>query len=108
MLVHGPGFSFTSGANTEDKLIMDYEFIKTYYSNNGQNAQLFTILTNATNVLVVMPDPVMFAAGVIMEYHEFIESLHSDKTTRDILKNHTTVEAFFSPEAVDPVADTAE
>ena len=107
MLVHDPQYGFVSEANTTDKLVIDYDFVKKYYSGPDLNQQLYTILKNATNVLVVMPDMVSFASGVCYEFHAFVESLLSDKATRDILKDATTVEAFFSSEAVESGEDAA-
>jgi hypothetical protein len=107
MLVHHPSFIHENDPEIElikvGKIIIDLEFIKTYYGGGSKNDNLYKILENKTNVLVVLPNIEMLTKEFCLETRDFINLIRDNSVFRHILNQKSTIENFYSREENDEI-----
>ena len=100
ILVHHPQYFFESDVTIEPKdkentIIINQEFIDTYYSGDSQNAKLFSQLTNKKNVFVIFPNLNELITEFCVAQKRFIEIISKNQVFKEILDGKTTIKDYF-------------
>jgi hypothetical protein len=105
MLVHHPSYIHENDPQIEiikvNKLPIDTVFIETYYAGESKNKDLFKILENKTNVLVIFPNIEILTQSFCLEIRKFIDLIRDNSVFRHILNQKSTIENFYSREEDD-------
>lgn len=107
MVVHHPSYIYENDPQIETikegKIIIDIAFINTYYGGGSRNNELFKILDNKTNVLVVYPNIEILTQSFCLEIRKFIDLIRDNSVFRHILNQKSTIENFYSREEDDEI-----
>jgi len=100
ILVHHPEYYFMDEVTIEpdDKnksIIIDQEFIDTYYSGDANNSKLYSILTNKKDVFVVFPNLTDLITEFCVAQKKFIDIISKNEVFREILDGQTTLKDYF-------------
>lgn len=102
MLVHHPSYIHENDplieGLKEGKIQINTGFIETYYNGESKNKELFKILENKTNVLVVYPNIEELTQCFCLEIRIFIDLIRDNSVFRHILNQKSTIENFYSRE----------
>lgn len=102
MLVHHPRYYSEHDPEipTSDTyhLKIDQPFIDKYYSGPSNNDILYSTLTNAKNVIVVLPEIDKLMASFCRELNNFIFTISQDASIRERLAEKSTFRNYFENE----------
>jgi hypothetical protein len=107
MLVHHPSYIHENDplikTLKEGKIQINTAFIETYYNGESNNKDLFKILENKKNVLVVYPNIEELTQNFCLEIRNFIDLIRDNSVFRHILNQKSTIENFYSREENDEI-----
>jgi len=103
LLVHHPDY-FVEGGDDFDpdcfKVVIDQEFVRKYYSSDSGEIkrELFRLLTNASEVAVLFPDPAELTHRFCDAIEHFITMIRTNSVYRETLSRRSTYEDYFARE----------
>lgn len=107
MLVHHPSYIHENDplieTIKEGKIEINTAFIETYYNGESRNKDLFKIVENKINVLVVYPNIEELTQNFCLEIRNFIDLIRDNSVFRHILNQKSTIENFYSREENDEI-----
>lgn len=106
ILTHHPYYVFDNDVDIKNikkgKKIIDFNYIKTYYSGEDKNkyAKLVNELKNNKNTLVILPDLKQLTEEYCEGVKEFIQIIKDNKAYKEILNDLTTLEIYFENQGI--------
>jgi len=99
MFVHHPNYTFDGLADDmgDDANIIDFNFVKDYYSDGKKNRSLLGQLQNKENVWVNFPNPAELVTEFCICQEYFVSLIKNNEIVRELLTNNASV--FYSDEA---------
>ena len=100
LLVHHPQYFMDGDPDTRiDRskfgVVIDQEFVLTYYAGPDNNSKLHKLLTNKTNVAVLFPNVLKLTEDVCSCIHKFINVIGNNEVYREVLNSRTTFDNYF-------------
>jgi hypothetical protein len=97
MLTHHAEFFFEGDPDSRGKMLIDSDFVSTYYASKDRNIELYRLTANASEVGVSFPDIMKTTFGFCAEFNQFLK-MCGEKDSLDLLRNQSTYENYFSHE----------
>lgn len=101
VLVHHPSYLIAVKDQRYDRsdfLVIDDEFVKTYYAGSVHNSKLRGKLANKQNVMVIFPNPVHLIAEFVKAQQKFVELIKQNAVFREILSDEASIRESLSME----------
>lgn len=100
IMVHHPEYYFESDVTIEpsDKdnlIVVNQEFIDTYYAGDSNNSKLYSLLTNKKNVYVIFPNLTELITDFCIAQKKFINIISNNEVFREILDGQTSLKDYF-------------
>ena len=100
MFVHHPYYTFENHPDYNElkkkMIVVDSKFISKYYNGDSRNTELYSILTNKKDVLVIFPNIEELTKLFCSEIIHFVDLLRTNSVYRYILSQKSTYENFYS------------
>jgi hypothetical protein len=102
VLVHHPSY-LIAGLKEEqhdrsDFVVIDDEFVKTYYADGELNGKLRGKLAKKENVMVRFPDPIGLIGEFVKAQQKFVELIKENAVFREILSDEASIKDSFDME----------
>ena len=99
MLVHHPKFIYESIWEKQEKeIVINTEFVKKFYAGDKKNNELYKLLSNKENVLVVYPDPKKLINDFCDIQKKFCDLIAENQMIREILDDKATIKNYYEIE----------
>lgn len=102
LLVHHPCYLLENDPAkptiNKKSIIIDSSFIHKYYSGEKNNRELYNLLTNKTDVYVILPELEELTISFCKEVRLFVDIIRDNSVYRHILNDKATYEYFYSME----------
>ncbi len=76
-------------------VVISDEFVQDFYAGKEHNSKLARLLSNATNVSVIFPDPVELMQQFADDSDQFVKLMQNNEVYREELGKVTTVEGYY-------------
>ena len=100
MFVHHPYYTFENHPDYNElkkkMIVVDSKFISKYYNGDSRNTELYSILTNKKDVLVIFPNIEELTKLFCSEIIHFVDLLRTNSVYRYILSQESNYENFYS------------
>jgi len=85
-----------AGFNRADyTVVIDQEFVNTYYAGTDNNHKLTELLKNQTKVAVLFPDPLTLTREFCHALGEFVKMIRENAVYREVLAVRSSYENYF-------------
>jgi hypothetical protein len=100
ILVHHPKYYFEeevtlTEADKKINVIIDQQFIDTYYCGDQENNNLYKLLNNKKNVYVIMPNLPDLMQRFCQSQKKFLDIISNNEVFKEILDERSTLEDYF-------------
>jgi hypothetical protein len=100
IMVHHPEYFFENDvtiekSDFENHILVNQDFVDTYYSGDTNNNKLYSLLTNKKNVYVIFPNLPDLITEFCRAQKKFINIISKNEVFREILDGHTTLRDYF-------------
>jgi hypothetical protein len=103
MFVHHPYYTFENHPDFNEQkknmIIVDSNFILKYYNGDSKNTELYNLLTNKKDVLVIFPNIEELTKLFCLEIIHFVDLLRNNSVYRYILSQKSTYENYYSTDS---------
>jgi hypothetical protein len=99
MLVHHPIWEYSKEVNifeNKKKPIIDTKFVNIYYSGESKNKELFKLLENKEDIIVLFPNPLDLITDFCEAQKKFADLISMNQVVREILNKATLAEFYES------------
>jgi hypothetical protein len=79
-----------------NEVVIDDAFINKFYAGDKKNPELYKLLTNKSDVLVLLPDLIALTKGIGQELAYLSDVIRSNPIYSEILANKSVLEEYFS------------
>lgn len=93
--LHGGEVGDDFEADDDSIVVINQTFIDKYYASVQNDSKLYKTLANATEVIVVFPDPEALMIKFANDTKNFVRLIEKNEVYREVLSQITTIEQFF-------------